>query len=181
MHIKGDFNVMDTPPPGHKIGKHMLVITWMIILIGLVAAFGTWEEAQYNPNQRLLGNASGEVILQRNRQNHYVASGVINGHSVVFLLDTGATDVVVPADLAQKLGLQPGYRQNAVTANGIVTVRETLIEELQLGGIYLSDVKASINPGMSGDEILLGMSALKDLEFTQSGNTLSLRQINGTP
>jgi len=114
--------------------------------------------------------------LQRNRFNHYVASGLINNTPVVFLLDTGATDVAVPAGLAERLGLKAGVARNAITANGIVQVYDTRIESLQLGSIQLENVRASINPGMSGNEILLGMSALKDLEFSQSGSTLTLKQ-----
>jgi len=63
-----------------------------------------------------------------------------------------------------------------LTANGIVEVRDTTIETLQLGSIRLSNIRASINPGMVGEEILLGMSALKDLEFTQRGSKLTLKQ-----
>ncbi len=94
------------------------------------------------------------------------------------MLDTGATSVAVPASLAQQLGLKPGYRHKAVTANGIVEVRDTRIDTLTIGPITLRNVQASINPGMSGPEILLGMSALKDLELTQRDNTLTIKQIH---
>ncbi len=162
--------------PEQKIGKGMLTIMWIIVLVGLSAYFGSREYQKYNPNQSLSTSGKGEVTLLRNRYNHYVASGFINGKPVVFLLDTGATDVAVPAHLARRLGLQPGIRRQALTANGIVEVRDTTLDSLQLGSITLADVRASINPGMLGDEILLGMSALKDLDFTQSGAKLTLRQ-----
>jgi len=62
------------------------------------------------------------------------------------------------------------------TANGNAEVRATKIDKLMLGTIQLQNVQASITPGMTGDEILLGMSVLKQLDFTQSGKTLTLRQ-----
>ncbi len=169
---------MEQPHPEKKIGKFMLIIMWILILVGLTSVLGVWEKRQYNPNQSLSRSGDAVVTLTRNRYNHYVASGLINGYPVVFLLDTGATDVAVPAALAKKLGLKPGYTRKALTANGVVNVRDTNIATLELGSIKISNVRASINPGMLGEEILLGMSALKDLEFTQSGNKLTLKQLN---
>ncbi len=160
-----------------SIGKGMLIVAWILVLIILTYIFGNWEEKQYNPNQTPELNETGELILERNRYNHYVASGSINGYEVVFLLDTGATDVAIPEKLARKIGLEKGRRGKAVTANGIAEIFDTQINSLQMGNITLYDVPASINPGMTGKEVLLGMSALKDLEFTQRGSTLTIRQI----
>lgn len=170
--------MMEQPAPEKKIGRFMLVIMWILILIGLTSVFGDWEEKQYNPNQSLSRTGDTIVTLTRNKYHHYVASGLINNYPVVFLLDTGATDVAVPAGVAKKIGLEPGYTRQAITANGVINVRDTNISSLELGAIKINNVRASINPGMIGDEILLGMSALKDLEFTQSGNTLTLKQIH---
>ncbi len=169
---------MTNPAPEKKIGKAMLTISWVIVLVGLTLIFGRWEDHQYNPNQSVTTTPTGEIVLQQNKQNHYLTSGLINGQAVVFMLDTGATHVAVPAALAQQLGLKPGYRHNAMTANGIVEVRDTKIATLTIGPITLHNVRASINPGMSGPEILLGMSALKDLELTQRDNTLTIKQIH---
>jgi len=157
----------------------MLIIFWVIALIALSYFFSQWAEKKHNPNQDIGGletESFREVTLKRNRQGHYVSNGKINGVSVVFMLDTGATVVSVPQNLARKLKLTPGERYKTATANGPVTVRDTRIAKLELGIIHLHDVPASINPGLGGNEILLGMSVLKHLEFTQSGRTLTLRQ-----
>ena len=61
-------------------------------------------------------------------------------------------------------------------ANGRATGHRTRLDRLRLGDIELRDVAALIAPGMDGDEVLLGMSALKQLEFNQKGGTLVLRQ-----
>jgi len=61
------------------------------------------------------------------------------------------------------------------TANGRVITYRTQLNSLELGGITLNDVEASITPGMDGDVILLGMSALKQFELTQKGDTLTIR------
>ncbi|WP_086930999.1 retropepsin-like aspartic protease family protein [Agarilytica rhodophyticola] len=159
------------------LGKGMLVISWIIVLAGLTWVLGRWEGKQYNPNQSLSSSGNGEITLIRNRHNHYVASGFINGTPVVFLLDTGATDVAVPLEVANKTKLKPGFTRQVVTANGIADVRDTTIATLELGSIKLHNVRAVISPGMHGSEILLGMSALKDLDFSQKGSELTLKQI----
>ena len=62
------------------------------------------------------------------------------------------------------------------TANGRSQGWRTRLPNLQLGDIRLTDVPALIAPGMEGDEVLLGMSALRQLDFTQQDGTLVLRQ-----
>jgi aspartyl protease family protein len=162
-----------------KWGKGMLTVFWLLCFGLLTLYFSDMLDEQYNPNQRPVSYASQsgvEVTLQRNKMGHYVASGYINGRPVIFMLDTGATNVSVPAHLARRLDLQAGRTFTAQTANGSVRVSATRINELKLGDITLFDVDASLNPGMQDNEILLGMSALKQLEFTQSGDQLTLRQ-----
>lgn len=166
-------------PPGKSAGKVMLYVTWLSVLGLLTLWFGRWEAQEYNPNnlpdsQRT--HQGAQVTLKANRWHHYVSSGTINGHPVTFLLDTGATAVSVPAHLAAKLGLKKGVPMQSQTANGTVQVWSTRIDSLSLGSINLEDLRGSINPGMEGDEILLGMSALKQVEMRQKGDTLTLIQ-----
>lgn len=168
------------PQPGKQLGRGMYFLAWFSVLGLLTLLFGRWEEEQINPNTDPLSRVDGqvrEVVLEGNQRHHYVANGRINGKTVTFLLDTGATDVVVPEPLARKLGLHRGTRTYAHTANGTVTVFSTRIETLDLGAIHLRNVRASINPAMEGQAILLGMSALGQIEFTQRGNQLTLRQV----
>ncbi|WP_024459536.1 MULTISPECIES: TIGR02281 family clan AA aspartic protease [Marinimicrobium] len=164
--------------PGQQAGRGMLVAAWIIGLALLTWAFGIWEDRKDNPNRSIQGqvvNGVQEVVLRRNRSGHYVVPGQINGEEATFLLDTGATDVVVSQDLAERAGLRAGARQWAMTANGRIEVRATRLERLELGTIQLRDVSASINPAMGGDQVLLGMSALGQVEFRQQGDRLTLR------
>lgn len=116
-------------------------------------------------------------MLERNSQGHYVASGLINGYPVIFLLDTGATDVAIPEALADRLRLQRRRGGVSQTANGPVAVWQTVLDEVGLGSIRLNRIRASILPSMPADSpVLLGMSFLKQLEFTQKDRQLILRQ-----
>lgn len=173
----------DDQAPGSRVGRGMLTVMWVMLLGGLTLYFAKREDNQYNPNSNVAGLSQGgnrSIVLKQNDWGHYVASGYINGRPVTFLLDTGATAVAVPQHLARELGLKAGPRYTVTTANGDIEVRGTRLQKLELGNIIFYDVPAAINPGMDDDEILLGMSALKHVDFTQSGNELTITQY-GTP
>jgi len=169
----------DHQPETDNIGKNMMIIAW-IIAIGLATwFFGMMEDKQLNPNQSpsTINNQDSTIVeLIRNRYGHYVASGQIDNKDVVFMLDTGATHVAIPGDLERYLNLQRGQSYLVHTANGQAKVYATKIDKLEIGGIVLQNVKAAISPTMQGEEILLGMSVLKQLEFRQKGNKLTLVQ-----
>ncbi|RDV29084.1 TIGR02281 family clan AA aspartic protease [Alteromonas aestuariivivens] len=163
-----------------SVSKWMVILAWISGLGLLTYVFSGMLEKRYNPNDQPASqyyNGQTEVTLKQNRAGHYVTSGTINGQKVVFLIDTGATDVAIPAHLQQRLGLEAGYSSLVQTANGTVRVSSTQIERLSIGEIEVRNVKANLNPGMDGDYILLGMSVLRQLEFTQRGDSLILRTL----
>jgi hypothetical protein len=85
---------------GQRLGKGMIIAAWVLLLLLLTWFFNDRLDAQRNPNRQLATATATEipeVRLVRNRFGHYVASGTINGHPVEFMLDTGATDVSIPA------------------------------------------------------------------------------------
>ena len=82
-----------------------------------------------------------------------------------------------PETIASQANLKKGSARIAATANGSVNVYATELNSLTLGNISLQNVSASITPTMFNDTILLGMSALKEIDFSQVGATLTLRQI----
>lgn len=163
-----------------QFGKVFTWLAWLLALGLLAFVFQDLLDGQNNPNENptysLNQQGLAEVILQQNRHGHYVSNGTINQQPVTFLLDTGATEVSIPEDIAEQLNLahMGGYRVE--TANGSVLVQQTQIDELSIGNIFLYNVRANINPGMRGNEILLGMSALKEIEFQQKGKQLILHE-----
>ncbi|MGE8406557.1 MAG: retropepsin-like aspartic protease family protein [Pseudomonas sp.] len=165
--------------PGKRAGRVLMVLAWAAALFLATRFFGQWEEHQANPNSEissLHGDGYVEVRLASNGQGHFVADGLINGKAVHFLLDTGATDVAIPESLARSFGLVRGAPVTVSTANGRTEGYRTRLDSLQLGDILLRNVRALVVPGLDGEQVLLGMSALKQLEFTQRGGTLLLRQ-----
>lgn len=156
-----------------RTGTVMIVIGWLL-LAGVI----WWGFEQYlNPNAHLaeVAGAGGEVVLKRGPDGHYRAPGRINGQPVAFLVDTGATVVALPEALADRLGLQRGAAMRVHTANGEAMAYATRLDEIDLGGAVARDVAAHIVPGMTGDEILLGMSYLGRFEIAMNGDGLRIR------
>jgi len=166
--------------PGKGLGRWMLAGACVLAMVLLTLVFQSLVEEQRNPNRSPLSSAGDlgiEVILERNRQGHYVFTGTINGRPAEFLVDTGASDVVVPLALARSLELPFGREARAMTANGLTTIYATTIASIRIGAIELHDVRASINTGVQPGGILLGMSALKQIDFVQRGDQLTLHQV----
>ncbi|MCV9921401.1 TIGR02281 family clan AA aspartic protease [Pseudomonas sp. BT-42-2] len=166
-------------PAGKRAGKVLMVVAWAAAMFLATRFFGQWEDRQQNPNaqpQSEHGEGFIEVRLLSNGQGHFVADGAINGKGVRFMLDTGATDVAIPESLAKDLQLQRGAPVILSTANGRTEGYRTRLDSLQLGDIRLQGVRALVVPGLDGETVLLGMSALKQLEFTQRGGSMLLRQ-----
>jgi aspartyl protease family protein len=158
----------------------MFVLFWVTALGLLTLYFSGFLEQRRNPNQQVMSGLSeagqAEVVLRRNRQGHYLAVGSINGEPVEFLVDTGATYLGIPGDVARQLGLKRGVESASHTAAGVVRTYLVTLESVELGNIRREAVRASIIPDMPGDSVLLGMSFLRDLEIVQRGNTMTLRQ-----
>lgn len=163
-----------------NIAGVMQALAWISLFVLAVFFFQDLLDKQRNPNQApLVGeteDGTREVILKRNRFGHYVVDGAINGQPVTFMLDTGATMVALPAHLATKLGIERGRPMQFQTANGTARGFAARLDEVKVGPIALQYVAAGVTQGLRGDEVLLGMTFLKHIEFTQRGDTLTLRQ-----
>ncbi|MDH5473222.1 MAG: TIGR02281 family clan AA aspartic protease [Gammaproteobacteria bacterium] len=168
--------------PEKKIAGKLFFLMWLVLLALLSYMFNIILDKQINPNKNPLSSqyadGSRELTLNRNRLGHYITSGTINNHEVVFMLDTGATDVSIPESIANQLGLTRGTAMTYITANGNAIVYSTTIDSIAIKDIQLENIRATINPNTDEEIILLGMSFLKHLEFTQRGDTLTLRQFS---
>lgn len=170
-------------PAVKRVSRFMLILFWLAAMFLATRWFAHVENAQHNPNAEISskhvqqdGHEVVEVQLKSNGSGHYLSIGEINRQPVEFLLDTGATYVAIPDGLARDLKLERGDRLSLNTANGLSSGYTTHLTELRLGDIVLRDVSAVIVPAMTDDEVLLGMSALRQLDFSQRDGSLLLRQ-----
>ena len=168
---------MSNPNPHSGGGKIMLAIAWLLILGGIYWYFSHWDARETNPNTaRVINQQRGELTLERNRAGHYLAEGEINGRRVTLLLDTGATWVALPLALGRELGLKRGAAVTLQTANGPAVGYQTRLDRVRLGPLELRDVAAVMSDGLDAEAVLLGMSFLQRVEFTQRGGKLILKQ-----
>ena len=157
-----------------RAGRTMLWLAAIGVLAGLTALF------QFSVGQRgevVNGvNDSGQamVVLQRDRSGHYLAEGLINGRPVVFLVDTGATDIALPEATARKIGLDFGPQVSVMTAAGPVRAWRTRLDRVSIGNISMSNVSALITRAPM-QEVLLGMSFLKHFTLRQQGEELIIQ------
>ncbi len=171
---------MSEPPDQRSMGKGMIIGAWVLLLILLTSLFQGLldDKSNRNPVGDIGAGGVREVVLKRNSQGHYVADGLINGYPVVFLVDTGATDVAISETLANRLGMARSGGTFSRTANGVVAVWQSVLAHVSLGVIHMEKVRASVLPNMQpANHVLLGMSFLKQLELVQKDGNLTLRQL----
>lgn len=120
-----------------------------------------------------------EVMITRNNQGAYTSYGSINGRSVAFLVDTGASSVAMSASVAKGLGIPyvlEGRKARIATASGQATGYQIKLDRVQIGEVSLTDVDGVVIEAEAPPQVLLGMSFLQRLEMTQKGNVMMLRQ-----
>lgn len=162
-----------------NIGKWMIVGAWVLLLV-----FGSFFAQKWLDKRnrgQIPANISGtdgrlSVELKADQLGHYVVLAQVNDQPVTFLVDTGASGVSIPGEIAKNLGLEPGLAYPVSTANGTITVKSTRLEHLSIGKIGLENVRASINPAMEGDVGLLGMTFLRHFELIQRDGYLTIRE-----
>ncbi|MEO0943664.1 MAG: TIGR02281 family clan AA aspartic protease [Pseudomonadota bacterium] len=161
-----------------SLGKTARMATaWGLIFLGVVVAYGLWDDVRREvlPSQALLDDSTIEV--PRSGDGHFHLTLDINGQPVDFLVDTGATTIVLTLEDAQRVGLDPAnmaFLGTAQTANGTVRTAAARVDEIALGPVRFENVRVSVNGGeMPGS--LLGMDYLSRFERLEiAGNTLRL-------
>jgi len=121
-------------------------------------------------------SAPGSVVLYSDSAGHYLTDGQINGVTLKFLVDTGASVVAMNSSDARQAGIdyKKGKRIPMHTANGVIHGYLVVVNSLKLGGVTLHQVEAVVNEGDSPHVVLLGMSALNRLDMKREGITLTL-------
>ena len=116
------------------------------------------------------------AMLAADSRGHYMADGAINGVATRFLVDTGATLVVLSSNEANRLGIP--YRQAAQamarTANGAVPYRLVKLDRVKVGDVELINVEAGVMEGGYDGPALLGMSFLSRTEVSRDGQSMVL-------
>ena len=160
--------------PDSRLGRRMLWVAALGLLGGLYLLFSMLENGSGTVGS-VDSNGSAMVVLEQDRNGHYLAEGQINGRSVTFLVDTGATDVALPESMARALGLEFGPRVKVMTAAGPANAWVTRLNEVTIGGLRRENVRATITDG-EFNGILLGMSFLRHYSLQQQDGELVIRE-----
>lgn len=153
-------------------------LAWLLLFIGVIAAYGMWGDIRSTVVPTATVHADGGAIeIPRSADGHYRLTMRVNGAAIVFVVDTGASEIVLSKADAAKAGLDPEtlpYMGRAFTANGEVRTAPVTLDELRLGSFVDKRVRASVNGG-DLEQSLLGMSYLQRFrEITISGGKLIL-------
>ena len=137
---------------------------WVLIFIGVIAGVGLWSDIREDvlPRQSVFAEA-GRVEVPRAADGHYYLTLRVDGTPVRFVVDTGATDIVLSRNDAMRVGIEPGeliYSGMAGTANGPVRTARVRVDELALGRIDEREVTLWVSGGEM-DTSLLGMAYLQ--------------------
>lgn len=135
------------------------------------------DEHDLNEAQRVEGTTETvSVVVDPGPNGGYFLRGMINQQEVVFVVDTGASWIVVPERLKTRLKLVRGRYVQVATAGGVIGNYETKIGSLAIGPMQFQNVAGVLNPHAPNDLVLLGMSALKEIQIEQSAGRLTLTQ-----
>lgn len=123
------------------------------------------------------GDGSDKIIMTADGQGHFFTTGTINGTSVRFLVDTGASMISLGATDARRIGLDFNRGQKALsnTANGQVVVSKIQLDTVRIAGVTLHNVDAVIHQNEM-PIALLGMSFLNRMEMQRDGSTMTLKK-----
>lgn len=136
---------------------------WALIFVGFIVGYGLWGDLQstISPQQSVLGD-EGRITVPRDRDGHYYLTLDINGTPVKFVVDTGASNVVLTRQDARRVGIELDnliFSGRAETANGVVRTAPIRVETIALGPIVERRMRIWVNGGeMEGS--LLGMGYL---------------------
>ncbi len=160
-------------------------ITALIVWLIFFGAMYLFLDAKMQPQIATvtsLDMARGEVVIQRSRDGHYYVGGAINGQPLTFMVDTGASTVVVSADLAVKIGLPRGVPTQFNTAGGMVWGETVSDQAVVAGGIQLKGLSVGVvmQKMDQRDSALLGQNFLRYIDVIQSGDQMVLRVKKGS-
>ena len=147
-------------PTGLVSGAGAIVTFWLVLILALYLIM----KQVIAPSTPVV-SAQGDLKIERSRDGHFYAPGKINDEPVLFLIDTGASLVVVDESLAQRAGLQGGKATRFATANGSMPGRVVSGATISLGPLSVSGLDIGVGLQLGGqvggkDRALLGQNFL---------------------
>jgi aspartyl protease family protein len=123
------------------------------------------------------GSGPAKVVLTADSAGHFLTTGNINGVSVRFLVDTGASTIALGPSDAMRIGIDASKGQKGLTntANGQAVVSRVKLDSVRVGEIVMNNVDAHVLE-QDMPVVLLGMSFLNRMEMQRDGDSMTLKK-----
>ena len=146
---------------------------WLLIFMGLVAIVASWQDIrQSGQTTSFQQSEDGAIIIPKEIDGHFHLTLTINDRPIDFLVDTGASDIVLTRKDAARVGFDPNrldYWGMANTANGTVRLATIRLETVRLGEFIDKNIRASVNKAPM-EKSLLGMRYLSKFSAIEISN-----------
>ncbi len=154
------------------------MLIWGLIFAGLVGAYGLWPDLRQalTPSKAISGSGRAEIGIAED--GHFHVDTLVNGSAVTFVIDTGASGIVLTQRDAARAGIDPetlDFTGTATTANGRVSTAPVVIGTLTLGPFQDHDLRAAVNGG-DLDQSLLGMDYLSGFRLSADARRMILER-----
>jgi aspartyl protease family protein len=149
-----------------------IATVWLLVGVALFLGIQAWQAHQVQT--RFSVTTSGVIEIRRSADGHYHWPGTVQGEPVDFLIDTGATGTVLPADLVAGWNLPVLGEVVSQTANGIARGDLVRVDVQLQGGVRIDDLRVAVLPGLSGKP-LLGMDVMGHLRWQQEAGVLRIQ------
>jgi aspartyl protease family protein len=123
------------------------------------------------------GGGAQSTSLTADSRGHFITTGTVNGATVRFMVDTGATSVALGASDARRanVNLANGRPIMVQTANGVTQAWLVTLNSVRIGDVTLNEVEGTVHQ-QDMPVVLLGMSFLNRMEMKRDGQTMTLRK-----
>ena len=158
-------------PSSTRFGHLYIVLFWAAVM-GVV-----WVAMErYMEPRAAVVTAKGELVIPRHRDGHFYVEGTVNGKPLRFMVDTGATGVVVSEAFAQGAGLPRGEPTTFNTANGPLAGRTVRGVAVTAGPLSVSPTSVGVGLSSKRDVGLLGQSFLSKFDVSMAREQMVLRR-----
>ena len=157
----------------NSLGKTLqMAVTWGLIFLGVIAAIGLWDDIRHTvqPRQSVMSE-SGQIVLPRAPDGHYYMDLRVNDKPLRFVVDTGASGIVLTQKAAEAIGIDTAnlaYVGRAMSANGVVRTAPVTLDSIAIGDRVDRNLPAVVNEGEMRDP-LLGMTYLQRFSKIEIG------------
>lgn len=174
---------------GHFEKSHLML---PVAIVAAVLAAGTWwfapplssllgtPNSASDSREPALGKSAVSVLIRKNNDGKFIANGQINGTPAEFLIDSGASAVMIRNSDADKAGVDASalaFTTPVQTANGTVYAASVRLRSITIGALRVDDVEALVAQPGKLNENLLGISFLRRLaSYDVHGEFLTLRE-----